>query len=97
MNPSCAEPVGMRIFFSVGEPSGDLHGANLIKDLQKQNPSIEAVDVDKGRFHTRQHVLHLADVDVSVDLGNIVGGPRDVVLDQRPALEYRNLRCLVAD
>ncbi len=25
----------MRIFFSVGEPSGDLHGANLIGELQK--------------------------------------------------------------
>ena len=33
----------MRIFFSVGEPSGDLHGANLIKDLCERNPSIEAV------------------------------------------------------
>lgn len=33
----------MRIFFSVGEPSGDLHGANLIKDLQALNPQIEAV------------------------------------------------------
>lgn len=33
----------MRIFFSVGEPSGDLHGANLIKDLQQFHPRIEAV------------------------------------------------------
>ena len=33
----------MRIFFSVGEPSGDLHGANLIKDLRQQHPAIEAV------------------------------------------------------
>ena len=31
----------MRIFFSVGEPSGDLHGANLIKDLRKLDPTIE--------------------------------------------------------
>lgn len=33
----------MKIFFSVGEPSGDLHGANLIKELHRQNPGIECV------------------------------------------------------
>jgi lipid-A-disaccharide synthase len=33
----------MRIFFSVGEPSGDLHGSNLIKHLKSADPSIEFV------------------------------------------------------
>ncbi|MGI9518612.1 MAG: lipid-A-disaccharide synthase [Pirellulaceae bacterium] len=33
----------MRIFFSVGEPSGDLHGANLIKDLRERHPELDAV------------------------------------------------------
>ncbi|MCH7726090.1 MAG: lipid-A-disaccharide synthase [Planctomycetes bacterium] len=33
----------MRIFFSVGEPSGDLHGANLIRDLHVHNPDLECV------------------------------------------------------
>lgn len=33
----------MRIFFSVGEPSGDLHGSNLIRRLKSQDPSIECV------------------------------------------------------
>ena len=33
----------MRIFFSVGEPSGDLHGANLIRELQARDPRIECV------------------------------------------------------
>jgi lipid-A-disaccharide synthase len=33
----------MRIFFSVGEPSGDLHGANLIRDLQSRCQGLEAV------------------------------------------------------
>jgi hypothetical protein len=32
-----------RIFFSVGEPSGDLHGANLIRQLQARCPGVEAV------------------------------------------------------
>ncbi|MEN6459372.1 MAG: lipid-A-disaccharide synthase [Thermoguttaceae bacterium] len=31
------------IFFSVGEPSGDLHGANLIRQLQEQCPGLRAV------------------------------------------------------
>lgn len=29
----------MRIFFSVGEPSGDLHGANLIGELRRRMPA----------------------------------------------------------
>jgi lipid-A-disaccharide synthase len=33
----------MRIFFSVGEPSGDLHGANLIRALQARRPDVECV------------------------------------------------------
>ena len=32
-----------RIFFSVGEPSGDLHGANLIRELQQQCPDMQCV------------------------------------------------------
>jgi len=33
----------MKVFFSVGEPSGDLHGANLIKELRRESPGIECV------------------------------------------------------
>ena len=33
----------MRIFFSVGEPSGDQHAAHLIHELRKRNPTFEAV------------------------------------------------------
>jgi len=33
----------MRIFFSVGEPSGDVHAANLVRRFQQQNPAIECV------------------------------------------------------
>ena len=32
-----------RIFFSVGEPSGDIHGANLIRRLKARQPDIECV------------------------------------------------------
>lgn len=33
----------MEIFFSVGEPSGDLHGANLIRALRSRRPDIRCV------------------------------------------------------
>jgi lipid-A-disaccharide synthase len=33
----------MRIFISAGEPSGDLHGANLIRSLQRARPDVECV------------------------------------------------------
>ena len=33
----------MRIFLSAGEPSGDVHGANLIHALRRLDPSVECV------------------------------------------------------
>jgi lipid-A-disaccharide synthase len=33
----------MKIFFSAGEPSGDLHGANLIRELRHQYADVECV------------------------------------------------------
>ena len=37
------QPKPPTIFFSVGEPSGDLHGANLIRQLQQRCPGLKAV------------------------------------------------------
>jgi lipid-A-disaccharide synthase len=33
----------MRIFISAGEPSGDLHGANLVRNLSRLHPGLECV------------------------------------------------------
>src|SRR5262245_39597467 len=33
----------MRIFVSAGEPSGDLHGASLIRALRQARPDVEVV------------------------------------------------------
>jgi lipid-A-disaccharide synthase len=33
----------MKIFFSAGEPSGDMHGANLIRQLRRRCPELDAV------------------------------------------------------
>ena len=33
----------LTIFFSAGEPSGDLHGANLIRQLRRHAADLQAV------------------------------------------------------
>ncbi|MBN2217396.1 MAG: lipid-A-disaccharide synthase [Pirellulales bacterium] len=41
--PPSTQTRPLRIFFSAGEPSGDIHGANLIRRLRQQSDAIEAV------------------------------------------------------
>lgn len=48
----------MRIFFSVGEPSGDLHGANLIRRLRERRPDIECVGYGGPRMAAAGCELH---------------------------------------
>lgn len=48
----------MKIFFSVGEPSGDLHGANLIRELQKRRPDCEFVGYGGPRMAAAGCELH---------------------------------------
>ena len=48
----------MRIFFSAGEPSGDLHGANLIQELRKRDSEIEAVGFGGPRMAAAGCQLH---------------------------------------
>lgn len=58
----------MRVFFSVGEPSGDLHGANLVQRLQAQGvkcmgyggPKMAAVGCDLLQDLTQYAVMFLA-------------------------------------
>src|SRR5206468_695724 len=38
-----SEPTAMRIFISTGEPSGDLHAANLVRALRRRLPDAEFV------------------------------------------------------
>jgi lipid-A-disaccharide synthase len=40
----------MRIFFSVGEPSGDVHGANLLRALRARDPKLEFVGFGGDRM-----------------------------------------------
>jgi lipid-A-disaccharide synthase len=48
----------MKIFFSVGEPSGDLHGANLIRELKRRRPDCEFVGYGGPRMAAAGCELH---------------------------------------
>jgi len=48
----------MKIFFSVGEPSGDLHGANLIRELRRRRPRCECVGYGGPRMAAAGCELH---------------------------------------
>lgn len=48
----------MRLFFSVGEPSGDLHGANLIRAIRAARPDWEFVGYGGPRMAAAGCALH---------------------------------------
>jgi lipid-A-disaccharide synthase len=48
----------LKIFFSVGEPSGDLHGANLIRQLRARCPDVEVVGYGGPQMAAAGCVLH---------------------------------------
>jgi lipid-A-disaccharide synthase len=48
----------MKIFFSVGEPSGDLHGANLIRELRRRRPQCRFVGYGGPRMAAAGCELH---------------------------------------
>ena len=51
---------------------------------------LRRADVDERGLHAREHVLHLAEVDVAVDR-LVAGGRGQRVLDEAAALEHRDL------
>ena len=48
----------MKLFFSVGEPSGDLHGANLIRQLRTLAPECQCVGYGGPRMQAAGCTLH---------------------------------------
>ncbi|MBP87687.1 MAG: lipid-A-disaccharide synthase [Planctomycetaceae bacterium] len=48
----------MRIFFSVGEPSGDVHGANLVRELRTRDGNVQCVGYGGPRMRTAGCELH---------------------------------------
>ena len=48
----------MKIFFSVGEPSGDLHGANLIREIKRLDGTVEFVGYGGPKMQQAGCQLH---------------------------------------
>jgi lipid-A-disaccharide synthase len=56
----------MRIFISAGEPSGDIHGANLIRELRARRPDLEIVGFGGERMAAAGAKLLFPLVDLAV-------------------------------
>lgn len=66
----------MRIFFSVGEPSGDLHASNLIRILRQEVPNLDTVGYGGPKMQAAGCELHfdltqLAVMFIGAVLGNL--------------------------
>lgn len=56
----------MQIFFSVGEPSGDQHAANLIRELKRRQPSVQCVGFGGDAMRAAGCDLHFRLTDLAV-------------------------------
>jgi lipid-A-disaccharide synthase len=67
----------MRIFICAGEPSGDLHGANLVRTLRQRNPELECVGFGGERMQAAgcQLLFPLAQFAVMGFLRVLSSGP----------------------
>jgi lipid-A-disaccharide synthase len=57
---------GPKIFFSVGEPSGDLHGANLIRTLRERCPDVECIGFGGPKMQAAGCKLHVDLTEMAV-------------------------------
>jgi lipid-A-disaccharide synthase len=64
----------MRLFLSAGEPSGDMHGANLIRRLRERHPGVEVLGFGGERMAAAgcRLVYPLCDLPV-MGLGGVLG------------------------
>jgi lipid-A-disaccharide synthase len=86
--------VRMRIFFSVGEPSGDVHGANLIRALQAHDPSVKCVGFGGDLMAAAgcEHLFNLCNHPVMGFAQALVNIPWLVRLIARADREFRQNR-----
>ena len=61
-----AEGFAVQIFFSVGEPSGDQHAANLIRELKRREPKVECVGFGGEAMRAAGCDVHFRLTDLAV-------------------------------
>jgi lipid-A-disaccharide synthase len=61
-----AQPVTMRVMIVAGEPSGDLHGSGLVRELKRRSPGCEIFGIggDKMRAAGMDLVYHIRELSV---------------------------------
>jgi lipid-A-disaccharide synthase len=84
----------LRIFLSAGEPSGDLHGANLIRMLERCQPGVECVGFGGERMQGAgcRLLYPLTQLAVMWFLRAIVNGPTFLSLLSRADRFFRQQR-----
>ena len=84
----------MRIFFSVGEPSGDVHGANLIRALRARQGDLECVGFGGDRMADAgaQHLFNLCNHAVMGFTQALASVPKLVGLVQQANRYFRDQR-----
>ena len=83
-----------RLFIISGEPSGDLHGANLIKELKSQDPSIEIACWGGDKMESQgatvlKHIDELAFMGFIEVLANIFTILKNFKLCQSHIIEFK--------
>jgi lipid-A-disaccharide synthase len=85
---------GMQLFVSAGEPSGDLHGANLARALLARNPDLSLVGFGGDRMTAAGVRLHYPLTDLAVMwFGRVIAHlPTFFKLGRRAEVYFRSKR-----
>jgi lipid-A-disaccharide synthase len=79
----------MHVFISAGEPSGDLHGANLIRALQSQHPGIRVTGFGGERMEAAGAVLLFKLTSLAVMwVGKVLASIRTFIGLARQAVDH---------
>jgi hypothetical protein len=76
---------------SIRGPTFNIFGIEL-QIAAIQHGVLGCRDIYESGFHTRKNVLYLAEINVAVNLSDVVGRTRHVVLNEIAAFKHRNLR-----
>ena len=82
----------MEVFFSVGEPSGDLHGSNLVTALRRRQPDLQCVGYGGPKMCSAGVSLHADLTELAVmGIGPVLGHlPKFLALLSRADRYFRH-------